>query len=101
MPGMRAIAPTSIYEALRHSHLMFELEALSRLSQNLNRGGSTDALERAQMGAEALTLVGLVGPERVPRLWERKVSDHDRLRAARDRPDMLTRIGMRWRLSSQ
>lgn len=40
------------------------------------------------MGAEALTLVGLAGPGRVPVLWERKVGDDERLRAARDRPDM-------------
>lgn len=84
----RRIADADRASALRHAHLMFELEALTRLSQNLNRGGSTDDLERAQMGAEALTLVGVAGPKRVPRLWERKVGDDDRLLAAQERPDM-------------
>lgn len=84
----RRIADADRASALRHAHLMFELEALTRLSQNLNRGGSTDDLERAQMGAEALTLVGLAGPGRIPVLWERKVGDDDRLREARDRRDM-------------
>ncbi len=40
------------------------------------------------MGAEALTLVGVLSPERVPELWERKVGDDDRLRAAFADPDM-------------
>lgn len=84
----RRIADADRASALRHSHLMFELDALTRLSQNLNRGGSTDALERAQMGAEALTLVGVLSPERVPELWERKVGNDDRLRAAFNDPEM-------------
>lgn len=67
---------------------MFELETLTRLSQYLNRGGSTDALERAQMSAEALTLVGVLNPERVPELWDRKVGGDDRLRAAFVDPEM-------------
>jgi hypothetical protein len=78
----RRIADADRASALSHSHLMFELEALTRLSQNLNRGGTTDALERARMGAEALTLVGVLSPQRLPELWERKIGDDDRLRAA-------------------
>lgn len=34
------------------------------------------------MGAEALTLVGVLNPDRVPELWERRVGNDDRLRAA-------------------
>lgn len=84
----RRIADADRTSALRHAHLMFELEALTRLSENLNRGGSTDALERSRMGAEALTLVGVLSPNRVPELWERKVGDDDRLRAAFADPEM-------------
>ncbi|TFB46503.1 hypothetical protein [Cryobacterium tagatosivorans] len=63
--------------AQRHSKLMFELETLVRLLENRNRGGSTDREESSRMGAEALTLVGLIGPERLPRQWERAVSMSD------------------------
>lgn len=84
----RRIADADRASSLRHGHLMFELQALTRLSENLNRGGSTDRQEVARMGAEALTLVGVLSPERVPELWERKVGDDDRLRAAFADPDM-------------
>ena len=67
---------------------MFELDALTRLSQNLNRGGSTDALEVRRMGAEALTLIGVLNPDRVPELWERRVGDDDRLRIAFNNSEM-------------
>lgn len=40
----RRIADADRASALRHAHLMFELEAVTRLSRNLNRGGSTDDL---------------------------------------------------------
>jgi len=40
------------------------------------------------MGAEALTLVGVLTPKRLPELWERKVGDDDRLRAAFADPEM-------------
>lgn len=84
----RRIADADRASSLRHAHLMFELDALTRLSQNLNRGGSTDALERARMGAEALTLVGALNPQRLPELWDRKVGDDERLRAAFNDPEM-------------
>lgn len=84
----RRIADADRASALRHAHLMFELEALTRLSRNLNRGGSTDAKERELMGAEALTLVGALRPELLPNLWEEKVGDDDRLGAALRDPKM-------------
>lgn len=84
----RQIADADRASSLRHAHLMFELEALTRLSENLNRGGSSDREEVARMGAEALTLVGVLSPERVPELWERKVGDDDRLQAVFADPDM-------------
>ena len=84
----RRIADADRASALRHAHLMFELNTLTRLSENLNRGGSTDPLETARMGAEALTLVGVLSPKRLPELWERKVGDDDRLRAAFSNAEM-------------
>lgn len=54
----------------------------------MTRGGSTDARERAQMGAEALTLIGLLGKHRVPELWsDRVIHDDDGLQALIDDPD--------------
>lgn len=84
----RQIADADRASALRHAHLMFELETLTRLSENLNRGGSTDPAESRRMGAEALTLVGALSPERVPDLWQRKVGDDERLQAAMNDPEM-------------
>lgn len=37
-----------------HTRLLLELEYAIQLSANRNRGGSTDELERKQMGAEAI-----------------------------------------------
>lgn len=34
------------------------------------------------MGAEALTLIGALGPERIPHLWEERVGGDARLKAA-------------------
>lgn len=82
------IADADRASALRHSLLMLELEALTRLTQSLKRGGSTDDLERARMGAEALTLVGVLSPDRIPELWEQKMGSDDRLRAAFADPEM-------------
>ncbi|WP_349426854.1 hypothetical protein [Microbacterium sp. LWS13-1.2] len=57
--------------SLEHDRLKLELEYAVRLATNNNRGGSTDPLERAQLGAEALALTTVVGPRWVPRQWER------------------------------
>ena len=71
------IAAEDHRESARQARLMFELDAAQRLSVNLARGGHTDPVTRGDMGAEALALVALLGPERVPRLWERKVGKDD------------------------
>jgi hypothetical protein len=71
------IASRASREALLQSKLMFELEALVRLLENNSRGGSTDALERAKLGAEGLALVGTLGPELLPTQWARKVNMDD------------------------
>ena len=77
----RSIAAEDRAAALRHAKLMFDLEVLSRLLENLNRGGSSDPDESKRMGAEALTLIGLVGPELLPDLWDARVGDDAKLRA--------------------
>lgn len=75
-------------EALRQAHMMFELESLTRLLENLNRGGTSDDLERRRMGAEALTMIGVLGPKRVPHLWEDRAGDDEKLRAHYADPQM-------------
>ncbi|MFF2622456.1 hypothetical protein [Oerskovia jenensis] len=77
----RSIAAEDRRSALRHAKLMSDLELLSRLLENLNRGGSSDPDESKRMGAEALTLIGLLGPEILPSLWEARVGDDAKLRA--------------------
>lgn len=86
----REIAAADRANTLRQAHLMFELETLTRLAENLNRGGSTDRSESARMGSEALTLVGALSPARLPKLWEEKVGSDERLRAAMADPEMPT-----------
>ncbi|HXH36903.1 MAG TPA: hypothetical protein VNJ54_21180 [Plantibacter sp.] len=78
----RQIAADDRREALRQAHLLFELEHLVRLSQNNNRGGSTDPIERKQLGAEALTMIGALGETRVPSQWNRRVGNDEKLQAA-------------------
>ncbi|CAN5380292.1 hypothetical protein BH09ACT6_BH09ACT6_18650 [soil metagenome] len=84
----RDIAVDDRREALRQAHLMFELDALGRLAENRNRGGSADPQESSKLGAEALTLVGLIGPERIPAQWEHAQGDDGRLRKAWSDPAM-------------
>lgn len=77
----RNIAAKDRRAALAQAKLMFDLEALLRLLENQNRGGSTDRLETQRLGAEALSLIGLLGRDRLPRLWDRRVErDDDGLR---------------------
>lgn len=53
--------------SLEHSQLLFEQEVLLRLVQNLQRGGHTDPQTSNDMGVEAAALIGVLGPERLPR----------------------------------
>lgn len=83
----RNIAAEDRRSALEQAKLMFDLEALLRLLENRNRGGSTDKEERSRLGSEALSLVGLLGPEQVPTQWARQVErDDDGLRAKATEP---------------
>ncbi|WP_368499462.1 hypothetical protein [Herbiconiux sp. A18JL235] len=84
----RDIAADDRREALRQAHLMFELDALVKLSENMNRGGSADVDESARMGIEALTLTGPLAPDRLPKLWAEKIGDDNKLRAAMADPEM-------------
>jgi hypothetical protein len=85
----RLIAEEDRKAALLQAKLLLDLEALMRLLENRNRGGSSDRQESARLGAEALSLVGLIGRERIPRQWSRQVSDSDEaLREYFDDPDL-------------
>ncbi|MFK3833770.1 hypothetical protein [Microbacterium sp. NPDC087868] len=74
-----AVAAEDRREALRQAHLMFELETLTRLLENLNKGGSSDREESKRLGSEALTLIGALGRERIPKLWDERVGDDAKL----------------------
>jgi hypothetical protein len=70
----RKIAAEDRRTALLQGKLMFELEALLRLSQNLRRGGHEDTGISKDMGAEAGALIGAIGPERLPTNWDKRVA---------------------------
>lgn len=65
----RGIAAEDRRVALEQAKLMFDLEALLRLSQNIERGGHTDGQIGLDMGAEAAAILNLIGPERLPKTW--------------------------------
>lgn len=73
----RLIADADRVAALKHSSLLFEQAQLLRLLENARRGGSTDPLETARLGAEAAGIIGLLGPERLPRNWENRVTSRE------------------------
>ncbi|MDM8083780.1 hypothetical protein QUV83_03245 [Cellulomonas cellasea] len=75
----RSIAAEDRRASLAHAKLMFDLDVLSRLLENLNRGGSSDPAETKRMGAEALTLIGLLGPDLLPTQWTKRVGDEAKL----------------------
>jgi len=85
----RMIAADDRRASLEQAMLLFDLEALVRLLENRNRGGSTDREETSRMGAEALTLIGLIGEERLPRQFARQVEVDDQgLQSLIDDPEM-------------
>ncbi|BDZ51736.1 hypothetical protein GCM10025867_39770 [Frondihabitans sucicola] len=84
----RDIAVKDRASALSQARLMFELDALAGLLENNNRGGSTDPAESKRLGAEALTLIGLIGRDRLPRQWDRRIAHDDAgLQAKLDAPE--------------
>ncbi len=98
----RKIATDDRRAALAQAKLMFDLEALLRLLENQNRGGSTDDLEQKRLGAEAMALVGLIGQERLPRLWQRRIGeDDDGLRAKLTDDEKTTPEFLKWAIEVQ
>lgn len=73
----RRIAEEDRRASTRQARLTFEWEAAQRLAINLARGGHTDPVISKDMGAEALALIALLGPERVPNLWAARVGKSD------------------------
>jgi len=57
--------------------LLAELDAAKRLAILEARGGHTDPVVRGDMAAETLALIALLGPGRVPHMWERRVAKND------------------------
>jgi hypothetical protein len=98
----RKIAAADRSASLQQAKLMFDLDALLRLLENANRGGSTDDLERKRLGAEAMALVGLIGPERLPRLWQRRIGhSDDELRSKLDDDEKTTPEFLKWAIETQ
>ncbi|MCK6210046.1 hypothetical protein KZX45_05755 [Georgenia sp. EYE_87] len=75
----REIAAEDRRAALEHARLMFDLDVLTRLSRNLERGGHDDKSVSRDMGAEAAALINAIGPDRLPVTWSdrRKASLDD------------------------
>jgi len=72
-----AIAEADRRNAIDQALLLAELEAVTRLAITEARGGHTDPVIRKDMGAEGLVLTALLGPERVPHMWKRRVEKSD------------------------
>ncbi len=63
--------------AVNQALLVSELEAAKRLAILEARGGHTDPVARSDMAAETLALTALLGPDRVPHMWKRRVEKTD------------------------
>lgn len=63
--------------AIEQARLLAELEASVRLSVLEARAGHKDPVISRDMAAEALALVAMLGPERVPEMWKRRVAKTD------------------------
>ncbi|QYG12886.1 hypothetical protein [Microbacterium sp. PAMC22086] len=72
------IAEDDRRNAASQARLLVELEAAKRLSILEARGGHTDPVVRKDMGAETLALIALLGPDRVPNMWQRRVTKTDK-----------------------
>lgn len=74
----RRAAQAEAAKQRQHLALRDELGYAIRLLNNTNRGGSTDALERSRLRAEALTLIGVLGEHRVPVQWKHRMDVDDK-----------------------
>ena len=71
------IAETDRKSSAHQARLIVELDAARRLAILEARGGHTDSAISKDMGAETLALIGFLGPDRVPRMWDRRVGKTD------------------------
>jgi hypothetical protein len=74
-----AVAAEQARKALENAKLMFDLDVMVRLHENIVRRGSSDQQESKRMGAEALALIGVLGPKVVPRQWADQVGEDEAL----------------------
>lgn len=63
--------------AVDQARLLAELEAGIRLSVLEARGGHINPVVSKDMGAETLALIAMLGPDRVPEMWNRRVAKSD------------------------
>lgn len=84
----REIAAEDRRAALEQAKLMFDLEVLLRLSQNIERAGHTDPVVAKDMGAEAAALLNIIGAERLPQTWaDKRDSTEEQAREYAAKPD--------------
>lgn len=67
------IAETDRRAAAEREVLALKLDVAIRLTENLARGGSQDSEESKRLGAEALALITVLGPDYVPMQWAKRV----------------------------
>jgi len=76
-------------ESRRAAQYARDVDMLERLTQNLERGGSSDPVERARMGVEAITLLVALAEERLPLAYQRRAKmSLDEIRATLDDPSV-------------
>lgn len=85
----REIAAKDRRANLEQARLMFDLDALARLSRNLERAGHVDQQVAKDMGAEAAALLNVLGPDRLPRTWaDKRKGTLTEAATAMDDPDL-------------
>lgn len=84
----REIAAEDRRASLEQAKLMFDLEVLLRLSQNIERAGHSDKAISRDMGAEAAALLNIIGAERLPQTWaDKRASTEEQAREFAAQPD--------------
>lgn len=82
----RRIAADDRAAALSREKLLLELALLQRLTENLSRGGSSDPQVSKDMGAEALSIIGVIGPDRLPTNWAKRIGEEGHIRDVMNDP---------------
>lgn len=84
----REVAAEDRRAALEQAKLMFDLEVLLRLSQNIERAGHSDKAISRDMGAEAAALLNIIGAERLPQTWaDKRAFTEEQAREYAAKPD--------------